>query len=520
MRLFSRIINKVLSSAVSVALVATSFPLTATRALAAPACASAIAADAGQDATCAAARIGGQLVAFPKMKWERVADMPLAAELGTSRVTGGSEAIQLANRSAEVLGLSPSDVASVVTLFPANVPYIYARYNPVDKTMRIDVFKLEKTLANGERRAGLYVSAFTPEHGNFWKASRSYIHPEAFKAGLTPGVNPFEAFKGDDTNVFHNISLSGAQVAIGHAMRYAGAPVAVMQVAQPRFSQEVRKSGNAFRKKVTTIINGHAKPLWLIAQPAQFMTQTAAMPQAAFCAPDPQRQDCAVFETATSGVSFEEFDGGMLSSAEDKWELERHTKTGWGFLAILIVAVIGSFALAALAPSLGLGAGVGTAAASGPAMGMFGNFLVGQGIITGFSSVAAAIAVEAAYIAATMLIAGANLSSVLTLSPLTLLGIVQVAKGFEEPPTLDKYGNLLNAQLTPRTTGNFGTGGPTLTGFRETVLGDCNPDVPLAQCSGASGMIQRVDQYDEHDMVELLRDNNGHIVRDASRPLR
>src|SRR5439155_1694684 len=105
------------------------------------------AADSGQDPYCGAVRIGAQTVTYPKLQWELVSDMPLATVSSGVQVTGDNEAIKLANRSAAALGMSASDVASVVTMFPANVPYIFARYDPNGGILRIDIFKLEKTLS-------------------------------------------------------------------------------------------------------------------------------------------------------------------------------------------------------------------------------------------------------------------------------------------------------------------------------------------------------------------------------------
>lgn len=523
MRLFSNFLNKAMSSIVSIAMVVTTFPMAVPRVMAAPVCHSAYAADTGQDAACAGARIGGQTVAYPKLQWERVSEMPLAQISGGNvAASGGSEAVTLANRSASALGLTAADVASVVTLFPANTPYIFSRYDPLDSTLRIDIFKLEKTIVNGEKRAGLYRASFTPGNGDFWKASRAYIHPDAFKNGNSPGVNPFEAFRNGSSDSFHNVSLTAAQVAVGHAMRYAGAPVAVLQVAETRLSNETQKSGNAFRKKVTTIVKGHAKPRWFIAQPTAFMGRSSNLQMAAYCAADPRVTDCPLYQTAASGVAFEEFDGGMLSAAEDVWELDRQTKSGWGFLAILIVAVVASFALAAIAPALGLGASgaaAGAGAAAGPAAGMFGNLLISQGLMATGATLATTIAVEtAAYAVGLALISGANMSSMLAMGSGVVFANATVSKGVADVAPLDVMNTRLNNKINPMTNQDFAQGAATLTSFKQTIVGACDPSSKLANCGGASGVVPRVDQYEEHNMVNFVRDNNGQIVRDGSRP--
>lgn len=531
MRLLPLALRKAISSALVVTVTATSIPFTATPVYAAPSCADGYAADAGRVAGCSAVRIGGQVVGYPKLQWNRVSDMPMVERLGSARIVGSNQAIELANRSALALGLQAKDVASAVSFFPANVPYIIARYNPLDATLRVDIFKLEKTTVGNNKTAGLYLATFGPAHGDFWKASRAYIHPDSYKAGLTPGVNPFTTYRVSGDDLFHNISLSGAQVVVGHAMRMAGAPAAVLQVASPRFSTEKKSSGNAFRKKTEIIIRGHVKPRWFIAQPTQFMSRSTTMAPVSYCAPDPRRTNCALYETASAGVAFEEFTGGMLQSSENTWVLDTIEQSGWGFLAVLVVAVIGSFALAALGPALlgtaGAGAGAaaggaaaGTAATSA-ATGMFGNFLVSQGLVSGFSSLAASIAVEAAYTAASMaLLGGANLSSMMTLTPMALLGYSQVIKGTADLGSPDEYQTKLNWRVAPLTNGDFSQGAPVLTSFGQTVYGDCLPDTKLSQCVGATGFVQRVDQYQEQNMVEFMgqfvRDNNGELVRDAT----
>jgi len=520
MRLFSNFLNKAMSSIVSIAMVVTTFPMAVPRAVAAPFCSSGYAADSGQDPQCAGARIGGQTVAYPKLQWERVAEMPLATTNGGAVApSGGSEAIALANRSASALGLTAADVASVVTMFPANTPYIFARYDPLDGNLQIDMFKLEKTMVAGEKRAGLYRASFTPANGDFWKVSRSYIHPDAFKAGNTPGLNPFESFRNGTSDAFNGISLTGAQVAIGHAMRYAGAPVAVLQVAETRMATETQKSGNAFRKKVTTIVKGHAKPRWYIAQPTAFMQRSTNLQTAAFCANDPHTTTCPMYQMAGSGVAFEEFDGGMLSSAEDMWELDRQTKSGFGFLAILVIAVVASFALAAIAPALGLGAGAaGAAGTTTASAGMFGSLLMSQGLIAAGASLATTIAVEtAAYAVGLALISGANMSSVIAMGSGVIFANVDVAKGAMDNLPLDEMNKRLNNKLNPLTTQDFSKGNATLTGFKQSIIGDCAPSSTLAACGGSTGVVPHVDQYEEHNMVNFVRDNNGQIVRDTSK---
>lgn len=484
-------------------------------------------ADAGTDPKCAAVRIGGVPVAYPKLQWEKISDVALTTSPGPNAMPlGGSESVALANRTALALGVSASDVVNANTMFPANVPYVFGRFNPLNGTLRIDVFKLEKGTVGTDVKAGLYHATFTPAHGDHWKASRSYIAPDAYKAGVTPGVNPFASFAKPGEDIFQNISFGGAQVAVGHAMRMAGAPLGMLSVADSRVSTKTKKGGGLFTKKIETWVLGHTKSKWFIAQPTEVLSRSTTLGSASFCAQDPTLESCPMYQTAVSGVSFEEFEGGTLNAQEDEFTLDYQKKSGLSFLGALVLGVVGSFALAGILGAAGITAGAaGGATAGGGAsamtMGTFGNFLVSQGAISGFSSVAGAIAVEALYVSASMAVmAGANLSSVIQAKPAALLGIVKVSKGAADNPTLDKYHTKLNAELVPRTetplsTATIGSN-QMLTSFSKTVMGDCSVDSKLADCSSESGMIPKVDQFQEQNRVEFIKDSGGSVIRDAN----
>lgn len=523
---FSARIKRVLSAFVSVALVLTqSLPLTANATTFA---CNASLADAGQDPKCAAVRVGGVPIAYPKLQWEKLTEVSLAAKAGSTEMVGGSQAVALANRTALALGLSPSDIANVNTTFPANVPYVFARYNPLDMTLRIDLFKLDKQIDGGGPKAYMMHSVFTPAHGDHWKANRSYIHPDAFTAGTTPGLNPFEAFKQTGSNEFHDISVAGAQVAVGHAMRMSGAPLGMLAVTETRFSQVTKKSGGVFKKTIRTWTYGHAKPRWMIAQPADVLSRSTTAVFASFCAHDPRIDECPRYQTAVSGVSFEEFTGGTLLEDEEKWEVDFQKKSGLSFLGALILGVLGSFAISALMASAGISLGATGAAGavggagSGTALGSFGSFLTSQGFITGVTGLGQAIAIEAAYVAASMaVIGGANLSSVIAMSPAVLLGSVRVHKGFQSPAELNKIQAKLNTEVSARVRGNFHDAAPdsgtSLKGFSRTVMGDCEVGRKLADCSaGSSGMVPRVDQFSEQNRVQFTKETNGAVTRDSN----
>lgn len=511
---FTRRLKRVLSSMLSVALVVTGVAPASVNA-GVPSCTSAFAADRGQLPGCSSVRVGGLPVAYPKLQWEKLDAVALPETPGSTKLVGGDEAVAMANRAARELGLSASDVASAATLFPSNVPYVFARMNPMDATLRIDIYKLEKTTQpDGTKTAGLYHAVFGPSHGDYWKASRAYIDPSSFKSGSVPGVNPFQAFQGSNPEIFQGITMTGAQVAIGHAMRLAGAPLAVFAVAESRMSQRTKKSGNAFRKKVETWTYGHSKPRWFIAQPSHLLDRSTSMQVATMCATDPTRSSCQLFQTATSGVTFEEFSGGTLLSDEDTWTLDYQKKSGLGFLGALVLGVVGSFALAGILAASGVMAGAAAGAtavgsSAGVAMGSFGSFLINQGLITGFTTLGASMAVEAAYVATSMaLLGGANLGSVISANPGVMLGFIDTSVGKMSPPGLNRLQGKLNGFVSPRMTGAMEVGAQSLTAVQTTATGNCPPNSPASLCSAAGGFMPRAAQYTEHNLFEFVRDND------------
>ncbi|MNR71417.1 hypothetical protein D3C71_20320 [compost metagenome] len=519
-----------ISSVLVVALIATSIPSPGRVAWAQAAVCNALSAERGEQAGCAAVRLegGGGVVAYPKIQWEWIADAPAPTNATGSAVVSSPEAVTLANRSAVALGVNSNEVASAIQMFPSNVPLVFARYNPMELTLRIDLFKLEKATRGSETRAGLYHATFTPAHGDFWKASRAYIDPARQADGNVAGLNPFARFTSSNPAVFQHITVAGAQVAVGHAMRYVRAPLAVLAVADARYTQRTEKSGNAFRKKTKTIVTAHVKSSWMIAYPQGFQSRSTSMPMATYCANDPAASSCPAYQVASSGVVFEEFEGGTLSGFENQWDVWEKTQSGLGFLAVLAIAVILSFTLAGALAAAGIGAGAagagatgvavgGSASAATAATGLFGT-LIGSVGVTGFTT-ATAIAFESAIVGSLMMLGGANLSSMMHFSPSAVYGDVNVVAGYTENPDLDKIQRPTSERVQPLTVSDFSRGAPALTGFEQTVVGDksgCAIGKALSDCVGTTGVILRQDQYVEQNQVQFLRDNGGRIIRNDS----
>lgn len=495
---------------VSAALVATgTLPLTAT---AQTFSCDPYATDRGGDTRCQSVRIHGTPLAAPKLQWTRLTDMPVTPLTGDqNRVYGGSEAVNLGNRSALVLGLQPSEVANMVAAFPSNVPYVFARYSHLDNTLRIDVFKIEKEGVGNSMRAGLYHANFGPSHGDAWRLSRSYISPSEFSAG-NAGVNPFSSFAEPGTDNFRGISLEGSMVAVGHAMRMVGAPLGLFSSANTRFTTTTSTSSGVFTKKTTTRVFGHAKPRWFIVQPHQMLARSTTISQASFCAADPASTSCPLYAAASAGVGFEEFDGGTLSDIENQWQVHQETKSGLSFLGALILIVVGSYALVGLMSTAGIGAfAAPVGAGSSVAMGGMSTFMVGAGAITPFGGTLAALGFEVALTTASMVLSGANLGSTINANPAVMLGVVSVQKGTASMPNLGEMERKLAVQLNPLMKTDMSQGPNSLQGFDTTVMGACSPGT--LNCSINSGMVQRVQQYSETNDVQFLRDNDGLVLR-------
>lgn len=486
--LFTPGVKRALSSILSASLLAVSLPFTASTAVAAPACANAEAAFRGQDPQCAARQIGNQIVTYPRTSWDQLGFVDMPSDGSEPSVTwlAGGDVKALGNSSASVLELDSADVISMVTQFPTNVPYVFGRYNPITGSLRVDMMKVEETLTTSGKRMGLYRSLFTPKHGDYWKAARQYISPDQFESGTVVGRNPFAPFMSGDSDIFNGVTQEGTQVVLGHAMRFTGAPMAVLQVAIPRINVKTKKSGGMLRKKITTIWTGYLKPSWWIGYPTSVLARDSTQSIRSYCVTDVKTAtaSCPTYELATSGVAFEEFKGGMLDSTEEGWELRRQVKKGWTFLGLLLIFTViafGGFAvLSAVAP-----------AAFATGAGMLNSLfaftgLASVGAVTG--AVGAAGIHFAMAVAGVMLFGGANLGGLYNLdAKFILFGIVSSANN--GPPTsLDQDTEKLSrVYAEPRTTSDFITGGITLVGWQRTVSGTCGLNQSVEQCGGGTG---------------------------------
>ena len=457
-------------------------------------------ADLGQDASCAAVRIGGVVYPYPKVQWTAIASTVAPKVQGSGNVISGDQTIVLANRAARALGLTADQVANAIQTYPANAPIVVARYNPADAVLKIDMFRLDRSSAG----VTLNHATFSPYNGDAWKAARAYIAPSSRAAGVSAGVNPFAEFENpSDPTSFSNISISGAQVAIGHAMRSVGSAVGLLSIASTSFSQVRHESGGWFRKTIEVTTYGHAAPVWYMAMPVD-MARSSSFDMAAICAGNAAATSCPLYQTATAGVVFEQFQGGTLSAAENIWQVDYQKSSGWTFLAFIGLALLVGVPIAFAAEAAGLLDG--PASIAGAQMG-----------------IAPAAGAEGTTVAAGQVLGGAGYGAAAQANPSLMYQTVATVNGTAYPPSLSTLQARLNGYVSPMNTQDFsndssaGTNSsPTLAGFSQTVYGDCNPSLTLTSCGSAGGFSPRADQYLETNQVTFMRDNSGTVLRDVT----
>lgn len=490
-------------------------------------CADAAAARRGELAQCAVLDTTTQDFAYRKLKWSVLSEqtlVPGAPGGAPFALAPGSEFERLGSLAARALTsdanaatvVSSADLASAIALFPTNLPFVAARYNPLNAELVIDIFKLQKTLSVSGLRVQLMHARFGPEHGEHWQAAGAYIDPAARRAGEL-GRNPFAAFAGPEPDVFVGISLAAAQVAVGHAMRMAQSPFAALAVLSPNVRTEKRVKKNLLTKKTTIIWYGDAKPVWYLAAPTHMVasTPTSAMP--AYCAADPNAESCEWYAVASAGVVFDRFEGGTLSDAVDTWELQRKSQTGLTFVGMVAVGVLMGVTLAAVLPAVGAAGTVATQTSLQSAAGSIVGAFTWAGAATATftaTSFASALAMEAAFWSTVGVLAGGNLSSTFNFSgPLRW----EVNRGVSGAPGLDAVSAKLLAHVqAPMREAPGSTDWPTLTGVRATLQGECALGASAQSCAASSrGAVQRTDQLLEFDLSRFVHDNGGTVLRAA-----
>lgn len=310
----------------------------------------------------------GTTVPVPRDNWRPLGSAVWDRSGGFDlNMIAGERWITLGRADAGSLGLTSRQISDRMNRFPANASYVFAAYSPENGELSVEIHRIEK-----RPDGAIYIDQadFTPWHGEKWKATGKYRNATEVSWG-SAGYNPFENFKGTATTdpVFHNVSWSGAQVVIGHAMRHYGAMFGFIAVSQSRTTQSQSTSGNFFKKTVTTTVKGWVKPEWYVATPVELQQENAQI--ASICVAATQ----AATETnscddpahvAISGVAVSPWKGGNMPMDEEMVYQWVHKQSSWtiAFFAVILAVVTWGVATALLGPSGtvlagGIGGGLG-----------------------------------------------------------------------------------------------------------------------------------------------------------------
>jgi hypothetical protein len=435
---------------------------------------------------CAVVKAGPNSVPIPRMQWDLVssdatddmAKIVSVANLDRNTVTG--------NSSASAAYLTADKVPTALNSFPANVPLVIGRYEPVSMTLHVDVFKIEHQQVNGKMTNAVYHANFAPAYGDYWKAMGTYLSPEQRQKGTAVGPNPFAPFGAPGDDSFSNITMSGAMVVLGHAQRYVGAPMSVLVNHIPSTEQKTQKSGGLFRKKVKTTITYYVTPEYYVGAPNSLQGGTTAT----YCATDPGSDgDCPSYAIASSGVGFMKLEGGNTIETKEKISEWSQTKSGWTLLAIFVFAFVLSFAFAAVGPAI-----AATGGTAGAISGGFWSAVLGGGT---FMDAGLYTAITAAK--------GGGFGGVY--GSTGMFYAQPKALDFAKPPEHESTKQYLD-QIRGRYTGALDS---AISGARQQFLGNCGSDTLQKNCSGASGIVPRADQYQQFNSVEFVRDNGAPV---------
>ncbi len=315
-------------------------------------------------------------VTVPRDNWRFIAQMT-----GTGRTDSGNFMIQGEGwithgiEGVGRLGLEPNQVAMILNRDEnGNPPWVVARYFPEQAKLKIDVFKITRDAAG---RQQVWVSNFTPHHGEHWRAARRYVTEAERTNVVKAGYNPFEKFRGyDDDPMFHNIGWGAAQVALSHAMQYHDSVFSLYIETTNRFSQTQSTSGNFLRKTVTTTTTGYATPKFYLAMPLNMSPARNNISPSNFgviCVTGATTCDDEAHVVAAM-IALEPLDGGNIPKIEQQLYYNVSTSSSWTTVAFaLMTAALTYGAVGMYAAAAGGGATASTAAVGMSAAAAGGN---------------------------------------------------------------------------------------------------------------------------------------------------
>lgn len=433
----------------------------------------------------------GQSVLWPKdnytkigeMNWSRDSSNPNQASFswkmieGERWITNGREDVGKA-------GISSAQMSSRIDAFPKTAAFVFAAYAPESAELVIEIQKIEKTPTG---QIVVYRGDFTPHHGEFWRWKRDFLTPTEASDVTRTGYNPFQNFRGANTDpVFHNCDWKCANVAIGFAMRYSQAHVAWVAADKTRFTSRTKKSGGLLKKKVTTYIDGFAKPQWFVATPVEMQPDGGMH---SICVvnngttTNGTTSSCdSVQHLATSGISMVEWTGGNMPNTEEKVYAYVHKKSSFTVIAFTILTFAVTWGLASIAATAIGGGLAGTVAGLSPLQ----AGLLGAGLYAGVEVLGGATLTDAQ-----AAWAGSTGNGVLTPN-----------YGAMDQHQIRLVQGVQNKQIKSR----VGTG---LTGVKSLYSGNCPESYTSAQCKAAGldpGAMRRPDTYIESNTTLQMRE--------------
>lgn len=446
-------------------------------------------------------------VSVPADNWQLVGSMASTGSTGDDLAMLSGERWIVANQqSAGALGLSSSQVSSLLERFPSNGTLVVARFQPDAAQLRISALKVIK---KPEGTTEVYVSDFTPHHGEYFKAARLFLTPSERADVYRVGYNPFQSFRGANTDpTFYNVSSGAAQVAMGWALAYHRGIFGLFIESTTRLEQAQTKSGGLLKKKITTTTRGYAKPKFYIAVPLEMSTARNTITPANFgviCATGASSCDHQD-HVAMSGIALEQYTGGNMPEIEEQVYLDVETKSSWTGLFFALVTALVTWGIG------GMITGQFGWAASGSAA-------TGATSATGLT--ASTVGMGAGQIGLYAGIGYAGVNSLVNGGPLTSaqgnwLGDMgwnpsNISNGVVSPQTCNGErhctnlsNNTLAHQITPPSLSDN-----NLQGTRRLVSGDCGTGSTVASCTSAGqnpGFMPRPDSYVESNGVRLMKD--------------
>ena len=419
-------------------------------------------------------------VKVPRDNWRFIAQMT-----GTGRTDSGNFMIQGEGwithgiEGVGRLGLEPNQVAMILNRdVNGNPPWVVARYFPEQAKLKIDVFKITRDAAGTQQ---VWVSNFTPHHGEHWKAARRYV-TEAERTNIVrAGYNPFEKFRGyDDDPMFHNIGWGAAQVAISHAMQYHDSVFSLYIETKNRFSQTQSTSGNFLRKTVTTTTIGHVTPQFYLAMPLNMSPARNNISPSSFgviCVTGATTCDDEAHVVAAM-IALEPLQGGNIPEVEQQLYYNVSSTSSWSTLAFALMTAaltygaVGMYAAAA---------GTGTSAAGAVAA---------NSAATGIAAGQAAYSAGAIYAGATMLTQGGSLVSPqqgwmqnVGWDPSGIGNGSSTGVACSNPHCAGLYAAIQQRHVSSDVLDASSTG--NLQATNQMIQGNCDPTWTIAQCRAA-----------------------------------